>query len=196
MKLPSALRKQTGFTLIELMVVIVIVGIMAALVMLNVDGIDQRKAMQAREALIMDLQQIARQSADQSRIYALVTEPASDVSAFRYKVEEYQPLQRRQNAQSNLAEHQGQQGDRQQVWLNVDEFQIKTLPDGVSFSIEPQDQRFENAQNSDLVGERAPQLIWFGNGEAKPVLIQMYYQQSPIGELIQIDYLGKVADAS
>lgn len=38
-----------GFTLIELMVVIVIIGIMASLVVMNLNGIDQRKAMQARE---------------------------------------------------------------------------------------------------------------------------------------------------
>ena len=42
----SAVR---GFTLIELMVVIVIMGIMASLVLLNTSGVDQRKAMQARE---------------------------------------------------------------------------------------------------------------------------------------------------
>ena len=41
-----------GFTLIELMVVIVIMGILASLVMLNIGGVDQRKAMQAREFLI------------------------------------------------------------------------------------------------------------------------------------------------
>ena len=38
-----------GFTLIELMVVIVIIGITTSLVVMNLDGIDQRKAMQARE---------------------------------------------------------------------------------------------------------------------------------------------------
>ena len=39
-------------------------------------------------------------------------------------------------------------------------------------------------------------LIWFGNGEAKPVQIQMYYADKAIGAPIQIDYLGKVDAAS
>ncbi len=44
-KPPSRIQ---GFTLVELMVVIVIMAIMASLVMLNINGVDQRKAAQAR----------------------------------------------------------------------------------------------------------------------------------------------------
>ncbi|MGB8484537.1 MAG: type II secretion system protein, partial [Acinetobacter bohemicus] len=44
-----------GFTLIELMVVIVVMAIMASLILTNINGVDQRKAMQAREVFIMDL---------------------------------------------------------------------------------------------------------------------------------------------
>ena len=55
----SAVR---GFTLIELMVVIVIMGIMASLVLLNTSGVDQRKAMQAREILLVDLQRVLREA--------------------------------------------------------------------------------------------------------------------------------------
>ena len=44
-----------GFTLIEVMVVIVIISIIASLIVLNIDGLDQRKAMQAREMLLLDL---------------------------------------------------------------------------------------------------------------------------------------------
>lgn len=51
-----------GFTLIELMVVIVIIGITTSLVIMNLDGIDQRKAMQAREVFLLDLQKINREA--------------------------------------------------------------------------------------------------------------------------------------
>jgi len=37
-----------GFTLIELMVVIVIMAIMASLILTNINGVDQRKAMHFR----------------------------------------------------------------------------------------------------------------------------------------------------
>ena len=60
-----------GFTLIELMVVIVIMAIMASLILTNINGIDQRKAMQAREVFILDLHQINREANDQARILAL-----------------------------------------------------------------------------------------------------------------------------
>ena len=51
-KPPSRIQ---GFTLVELMVVIVIMAIMASLVMLNINGVDQRKAAQARDVFIMDV---------------------------------------------------------------------------------------------------------------------------------------------
>ena len=67
----SSSQLQSGFTLIELMVVIVIIAVVASLVVFNVEGVDQRKAMQAREVLMLDLKQIQRESSDQGRIYAL-----------------------------------------------------------------------------------------------------------------------------
>ena len=51
---------------------------------------------------------------------------------------------------------------------------------------------FAKANNQDLLGGKAPQLIWFGNGEVKPVRIQFYYQQQAIGHALELDHLGKV----
>ena len=51
----TPLSSVRGFTLIELMVVIVIMAIMASLVLMNIGGVDQRKAMQAREVFLLDL---------------------------------------------------------------------------------------------------------------------------------------------
>ena len=75
-KPPSRIQ---GFTLVELMVVIVIMAIMASLVMLNINGVDQRKAAQARDFFIMDVQKIAREANDQARVLALEIYPATDV---------------------------------------------------------------------------------------------------------------------
>lgn len=187
MKKISSARRQLGFTLIELMVVIVIIGVVASLIVFNIDGVDQRKAMQARELLILDLKKIQREASDQGRIYALQVSPASDVSVFKYGVVEYRDTV----ADSSKVTSQITNDKK---WFETQSFSVRLLPNRVSFSILPQDHRFQNASNTDLVGRNAPDLIWFGNGESKPVAIQMYYDQRAIGELIRVDYLGQVSD--
>ncbi|OTG65216.1 type II secretion system protein [Acinetobacter silvestris] len=183
---PSPSRQQ-GFTLIELMVVIVIISIMASLVVLNIGGVDQRKTMQAREFLILDLKKINREANDQARIYALDTHPATDVTAFTYQLTEYKPRSIDQNSRIQVLE--------QNKWQALTEFKSRVLPEHVSFMVQAQDHQYQNANNADLIGAQAPQLIWLGNGEVKPVSIQMYYDQNPVGSPINIDYLGKITDA-
>lgn len=177
-------QKVKGFTLIEVMVVIVIISIIASLIVLNIDGLDQRKAMQAREMLLLDLKQINREANDQSRIYALDFQNATDVAQAQYGIVEYIPVKQNTQQQVRVIDNT--------PWKAVLEFQKRTLPDHVSFSIQPEDHQFQNANNTELLGNNAPKLIWFGNGEAKPVIIQMYYDQKPVGDVIRVDYLGKV----
>ena len=197
MKIPPL--RQKGFTLIELMVVIVIISIIASLIVLNIDGVDQRKAMQARELLILDLKKMNREAVDQSRIYALVIQSQTDVASFGYRFDEYIP----QRSQTNDATHRlnhsnalNSSNNNQKKWLEADAVTVRELPNRVSFTVESQDHEFKQAQNTDLLGNNAPKLIWLGNGEVKPVSIQIYYDQKPVGDLIQIDYLGKIDDAS
>ena len=197
MKLPPL--RQKGFTLIELMVVIVIISIIASLIVLNIDGVDQRKAMQARELLILDLKKMNREAVDQSRIYAIVIQSQTDVASFGYRFDEYIP----QRSQTNDATHRlnhsnalNSSNNNQKKWLEADAMTVRELPNRVSFTVESQDHEFKQAQNTDLLGNNAPKLIWLGNGEVKPVSIQIYYDQTPVGDLIQIDYLGKIDDAS
>ena len=197
MKFPPL--RQKGFTLIELMVVIVIISIIASLIVLNIDGVDQRKAMQARELLILDLKKMNREAVDQSRIYALVIQSQTDVASFGYRFDEYIP----QRSQTNDATHRlnhsnalNSSNKKKKKWLEADAVTVRELPNRVSFTVESQDHEFKQAQNTDLLGNNAPKLIWLGNGGVKPVSIQIYYDQKPVGDLIQIDYLGKIDDAS
>lgn len=172
---------QKGFTLIELMVVIVIMAIMSSLVVLGLGGVDHRRAMQAREVLLLDLQQIAKQSIDQSRVFALATQSATDLQPFRYQVVEYKVF-----PQQSLIQNQNK-------WSALQDFPPRELPANVYFSVQAQDEPFKkNAANMDLLGAQAPQLIWFGNGDVRPVRIQFYFNQQPIGNVINIDYLGKI----
>ena len=174
----SAVR---GFTLIELMVVIVIMGIMASLVLLNTSGVDQRKAMQAREILLLDLQRVMREANDQSRILALDVQTATDVTPFRYGIIEYRS-----------AEQSGQNRQNEK-WQSYADFKLRSLPDHVSFQIQTlEQQRFANAKNRDLTQANSPQLIWLGNGEVKPVRIQFFFEEREIGAAIEVDHLGKI----
>lgn len=183
----SSSQLQSGFTLIELMVVIVIIAVVASLVVFNVEGVDQRKAMQAREVLMLDLKQIQRESSDQGRIYALKISPATDVSDFKYTLVEYH------DKTVDLANPSKRMANEKK-WTEVQDFSVRTLPSRVSFNITAQEHQFNNATNTDLIGRNAPDLIWLGNGETKPVAIQMYYDQKSVGELIRLDYLGQVSD--
>ena len=197
MKLPPL--RQKGFTLIELMVVIVIISIIASLIVLNIDGVDQRKAMQARELLILDLKKMNREAVDQSRIYALVIQSQTDVASFGYRFDEYIPQRPQTNDATHRLNHSNalnSSNNNQKKWLEADAVTVRELPNRVSFTVESQDHEFKQAQNTDLLGNNAPKLIWLGNGEVKPVSIQIYYDQKPVGDLIQIDYLGKIDDAS
>lgn len=177
----SPLHSQRAFTLIEVMVVIVIMTIMASLVVLNIGGVDQRRAMQAREMFILDLKKINKEATDQAKVFALNTQNATDVAPFSYNLFEYHDQSREQI----------QQADR--TWQLYKEFKTRQLPDRVSFSIQSLDTAtYNKAKNEDLLGGKAPQLIWFGNGEVKPVRIQFYYEQQPIGHELELDHLGKI----
>lgn len=180
---PSSIR---GFTLVELMVVIVVVAIVASLVLVNINRIDYRKAMQAREILLMDLQRIARESEDQSKILALSLQQSKNVNTYIYNVVEYNNLERVQ--QKSLLEPTSN-------WTAYQAFKIRELPNHVYMKITPTHYNFERANNTELLNDRAPELIWLGNGEVKPVTIQFYYEQQPIGAEIQIDYLGNIRES-
>jgi len=172
---------EQGFTLIEIMVVIVIMTVMTSLVVLNIGGIDQRRAMQAKEMFILDLKKINKEATDQAKVLALNTQNATDVAPFSYSLFEYHDQSR----------EQVQQADR--TWQLYKEFKTRQLPDQVSFSIQSLDaDNNSKAKNEDLLGGKAPQLIWFGNGEVKPVRIQFYYQHQAIGNEFELDHLGKI----
>lgn len=177
----STRRLQQAFTLIEIMVVIVIMTIMASLVVLNIGGVDQRRAMQAREMFILDLKKINKEATDQAKVLALKTQNATDVAPFSYNLFEYHDQSLEQIQQAN------------RTWQPYPEFKPRQLPDQVSFSIQSLDgENYSKAKNEDLLGGKSPQLIWFGNGEAKPVRIQFYYEQQPIGHELELDHLGKI----
>ena len=205
-KVQQIAKHQQGFTLIEVMLVIVIMAVMASLIVMNVQGVDQRKVMQARELLVLNLKKIRLESADQGRILGLLIQPATDIAPAQYEVVEYRPQANPDNSnqsqlnqsQSNLNQSTQSQsspmfGQRDQYrWQLATDFDSQTLPEQSSVQI----QSLDHQLNLDALkqNDALPQIIWLGNGEAVPVRIQLYLQQQQVGDAIVLNRLGAVSD--
>lgn len=184
----SFAKKQGGFTLIEVMLVIVIMAIMAGLIVMNLQGVDQRRGMQAREMLAMDLKRIRLEALDQGRVLGLLSLPATDIAPASYQVVEY--VKQVRSNQNSLLAYQTQQ--QQYVWQAAKDFQIKKLPAQTHLTI----QMLEHHINLDALKsqdqQELPQVIWLGNGETIPARFQIFMQQQAIGEALELNRLGLV----
>ncbi|MEC8887409.1 MAG: prepilin-type N-terminal cleavage/methylation domain-containing protein [Pseudomonadota bacterium] len=202
-KVKQIAKSQQGFTLIEVMLVIVIMAVMASLIVMNVQGVDQRKVMQARELLVLNLKKIRLESADQGRILGLLIQPATDIAPAQYEVVEYRPqanpdssnqnqLNQSQSIQSQFTQNQPMRERDQYRWQLATDFDSQTLPEQSSLQI----QSLDHQLNLDALkqNDALPQIIWLGNGEAVPVRIQLYLQQQQVGDAIVLNRLGAVSD--
>lgn len=202
-KVQQIAKPQQGFTLIEVMLVIVIMAVMASLIVMNVQGVDQRKVMQARELLVLNLKKIRLESADQGRILGLLIQPATDIAPAQYEVVEYRPqanpdssnqnqLNQSQSIQSQFTQNQPMRERDQYRWQLATDFDSQTLPEQSSLQI----QSLDHQLNLDALkqNDALPQIIWLGNGEAVPVRIQLYLQQQQVGDAIVLNRLGAVSD--
>ncbi len=187
---PQSSIRQRGFTLIEVMLVIVIIAVMASLIVMNVQGIDQRKVMQAREVLILDLQKIRLEAVDQGRILGLVFLPATDVAPAAYQVLEYveKPIEneRQQFEDINMP--------KEYIWRIAEDFKIKNLPEQSALDIKMLDQT-QPLEQLKLAQGKLPEIIWLGTGEVLPARLQLFLQQHPVGDAIELNRLGLLVKA-
>lgn len=181
---------QQGFSLIELLVVIVIISVFAAVVGMSVGGVEHRRLMQEREQLINDLAVIRLESLDQARVYALIPLTANATSDAGYMVAEYSP--------DTAKDKQTGQLDKTKLWQPVADFKQRTFSANIYLRVSPLDRQAEqnnpNQHAQALLGREAPRLIWFGNGENKPVQLQMIKDGQPVGSPIFVNSTGLTAD--
>ena len=161
----STLGSTAGFTLIEVMIVIVVMGILASLVLLNIDGIAQRQAMQSRENFLLYLDQVRREANDQALTLAVNFEQQ------RYQVFYYDAKQR---SQLNPL----------QVWQPYTALAPQVLHEDLRLNIDVIADQPQLAQ--------MPKLIWFGNGEAQPARLQFYREEQILGPEVELNALGKI----
>ncbi|MFZ3192714.1 MAG: type II secretion system protein [Moraxellaceae bacterium] len=173
---------QRGFTLIELMLVIVIIGIFAAMVSLSVGGESERRLLLLRERLVDNLAIVQLESLDQGRLLALQVVPQQAGQLAGYQVVGFEPT----------AE------DVAQRWPVAADFMFQPLPDRVRLQITPLQLRTTTRQptRDTAIWQDAstPQLMWLGNGEATPVRLQLMQDQQPIGAPLYVSANGQVSD--
>lgn len=173
---------QQGFTLIELMLVIVIIGIFAGMVSLSVGGDSERRLLLLRERLVDNLAIVQLESLDQGRLLALQVVPQQAGQLAGYQVVGFEPT----------AE------DVTQRWPVAADFMFQPLPDRVRLQITPLQLRTTTRQptRDTAIWQDAstPQLMWLGNGEATPVRLQLMQDQQPIGAPLYVSATGQVSD--
>lgn len=194
----QSVPKQSGFTLLEVMLVIVIMAVMTSLVVMNVQGVSHRKTLQAKEFLSLDLQKIAREAHDQGRILGLVVLPATDIAPAAYQVVEYVAQTQPQNMQQNI---NAGQPSLSYTWQVAVDFKPVPLPDQVNLTIQSLNQQAtldtlqrrtmqQNQSNRNLL----PQLVWLGNGDVLPARLQLFQTQQPIGAAIELNSQGRIIE--
>ncbi len=176
----QGLRSHSGFTLLEIMLVIVIAGIFAGMIGLSVGGSDVRRIMQEREQLIGSIAEIRLESQDQGRMLGLVSLYQNATNPARYVVVEYDPKAK----------------DKDEKWVPAEDFKIHPLPEGLELTVTPL-QRNDTPRTSVFFknmtsGQFSPKLIWFGNGEATAARLQLVQKGKNIGDAVEVTSLGQI----
>lgn len=178
-------KSQKGFTLIEIMLVIAIMSIFAALVVVSISGVEQRRLMQQRDQLINDLNVVRLESNDQARVYALMTTSASATEPAGYFFAEYTLPQ---------ADKDNRGVDKKPVWKAVDSFKTRQFSDGAFLQVRSMENNNQTGAPEGLLDQKSPDLIWFGNGESKPVRLQIIFNEKPVGSPVYVNSIGMVSD--
>ena len=173
-------KKQQGFTLIEVMLVVLIAGVFAAMVSLSVGGSETRRVFQEREQLIDSIAVIRLESQDQARMLGLLALDATATDPARYVVMQFDP----------------NDANKDKRWKPAADFKVHDLPTNVILTVTPlQDnsQKTPSARLNDMTASAlSPKLIWFGNGEATAVRLQLLQEGQPVGDAVEVTTLGRV----
>lgn len=204
-KLPKTLAKQAGFTLVEIVVVVVILAVFAAVVGLSVGSSEARKNRAFYEHLTDTLDYVRLLSAERMQPMGLQLQGNVNGQAEPVIVQldnayaAYQNMPQVEPPKSNMelsADIGGQSVEQvTPTWQDVSEVTLPELPVGVTLSINPLtvDNGATNGQTlQPWFTKGAPEVLWFGTGQAAPVAIEVRYNSRLVGEVIQILPDGRV----
>lgn len=167
---------QRGFTLIEIMVVIVILSIFAGMMALSVGGSDNRKNLAFYEHLQSNLDYIRLLSLENMQPYGLAIKLAQGDTPNQLVVVKLDNAFTNRQVVANFDTQSA--SNAKPTWQLEPTIAALEVPKNIQVRIEPLDNPSMSAPSTEplatwLVGNEAPPVVWFGTGEATPVQISV-----------------------
>lgn len=190
---------QRGFTLVEIMVVIVILSIFAGMMSLSVGGSENRNNMAFYERVTSTLNYVRLLSTERMQPYGLAIKlPQNDAPNQLVVVKLENAFA---NSQSAATLPTTKPATPQ--WVIEKQIQPLDVPNNLDVKVRPLDNGLDNGLNtvaqhaSWLNGNEAPPVVWFGTGEATPVQITIQKtnpdkQTFAVGNPIIINQAGAI----
>ncbi len=204
-------RTQTGFTLVEIVVVVVILSIFAGIMSLSVGSSESRKNRAFYEHLTDSLSYVRLLSAErmqpmglsmqadkQGQVEPVIVTLSNPYVAYQTtKMTSDSTDSQPKNAMELSAKVTGLSGSNDEQkptpsWEAESGVSLPELPTGVSI-------RVQNLDSSGLQStgrtqtlqpwfsdQNVPQVLWFGTGQATPVTIEVLHDSRLVGEVITI----------
>ena len=210
-KSSSLAQAQQGFTLVEIVVVVVILSIFAGMMSLSVGSSESRKNRAFYEHLTDSLSYVRLLSAErmQPMGLSLQADKQGQVAPVIVTLSNSYIAYQTNDAPSNsmdstpknsmelsadLTSMSGAMGNQQPVpsWEIEPEVSLPELPAGVSLRVQSLEagnlSMPEQGQTLQprFADQAVPQILWFGTGQATPVTIEVLHNSRLVGEVITI----------
>ncbi len=203
-------RLEKGFTLIEIMVVVVILSVFAGMVSLSVGSSEVRKNRGFYEHFIDSMSYIRLLSAEQMTPMGirLVTDKSGQITAELVRLDNaYISYQTNPNLRdginsgknamelsASIRDTDSEQTQKQPTWTQVADISLPTPPTDVNINIIPLQTNSTGTQALQpwFVGQEVPSLLWFGTGQASPANIEITYHDRLVGEVIHLSVDGNI----
>ena len=204
-------KSQTGFTLVEIVVVVVILSIFAGMMSLSVGSSEARKNRAFYEHLTDSLSYVRLLSAERmqpmglslqadkrGQVTPVIVTLSNPYAAYQTaSVSADSNDSTPKNAMELSAELSTMSGGSDEAlptpsWETETEVTLPELPSGVHIRVQSlaavEVSSAQQAQTLQpwFVGQMVPQVVWFGTGQATPVTIEVLHEARLVGDVITI----------
>ena len=208
---PHQMHRQAGFTLVEIVVVVVILSIFAGMMSLSVGSSESRKNRAFYEHLTDSLSYVRLLSAErmqpmglslqadkQGQITPVIVTLSNPYIAYQAQASTSSSgdstPKNAMELSADLTSMSGAASDKVPTpsWEIEPEVSLPVLPAGVSISVQSLDTGNQSnaeqtqAMQPGFTDQNVPQVLWFGTGQATPVTIEVRHNSRLVGEVITI----------